>query len=338
VKKSNALSFALLLVGSATGLLADSATGTLFYTTFSGGVDVHKVNYNYDGISTFLLSGITDVATTVGADGILFAPDGNLLVAGQGNNHVTEVTTAGAIVGSPVDAGTGSYHLALQSNANNALLYNMWNGSGSGGSTSISALQLSGGGLSAAGIAYTVSCSTGCSTDVRGVIWDPINSKWYYGTAPDGGSGDFGTVVFNDVSHTATLTRLQTGLWAHGLSFDPFTGDVIVNSGNTIQQLNAAGAVLSTATGPGSFDQAAEDGNGHMFVASNSGNLEFIDYRATGLIGAGANFTAAPFLAGSLDDIAPLSGAGSPVPEPASVVLLGTIAALVSYRLRRKLA
>jgi hypothetical protein len=30
------------------------------------------------------------------------------------------------------------------------------------------------------------------------------------------GSGDFGTVVFNDVAHTATLTRLKTGLFAHG--------------------------------------------------------------------------------------------------------------------------
>ena len=63
---------------------------------------------------------------------------------------------------------------------------------------------------------------------------------------------------------------------------------------------------------------------GHLFVASNSGNLEFVDYDATGLIGAASNFKTSPFLAASLDDIAPLSGAGAQTPEPASLALLAT--------------
>jgi hypothetical protein len=299
---------------------ADPVTGTLFYTTFSGGVNVHKADFNYNG-TTFTLSNNIGIASTNGADGLLFAPDGNLLVAGQGRN-LTEVTTGGTIV-KTVDPGGDSFHLALTSNAPNALVYNMWNGGGTG---PISAVTLSGGGLLNNGVLYTTTTVTpGASTDVRGVIFDTANSTWYYGTAPDGGSGDFGTVVFNDVAHTATLTRLKTGLFAHGLSFDPFTNDVIVNSANTVQQLDAAGNVLSSVTGTGNFDQAAEDGKGHLFVASNSGNLLFVDYDATGLIGAAGNFSASPFLAGSLDDIAPLSGVGSnPVPEPASLALLAT--------------
>lgn len=313
---------ALLACGlCAAGAQADPVTTELFYTTFSGGVNVHKVQASYDGVSTFTLTGITDIASTNGADGLLFAPDGNLLVGGQGLN-LSEVTTGGTIV-KTVNPGTPSFHLALTSNAPNALVYNMCNGGC--GSNAIAAVTLVGGGLLNNGVAYTVSTTNGSSLDVRGVILDTKNNTWYYGTSPDGGTGDFGTVVFNDTTHTAVLTRLQTGLEAHGLSFDPFTGDVIINSGNQIQQLDAAGNVLSTVTGPGNFDQAAEDGNGHLFVASNSGNLEFVDYDKTGLIGDPSNFKTSPFLAGSLDDIAPLSGVGgTPTPEPTSLALLAT--------------
>ncbi len=319
---------------------ADVVTGTLFYTTFAGGVNVHGVDFNFNGTS-FILSNNHGIASTSGADGLLFAPDGNLLVAGQGNN-LTEVTPGGTIV-KTVAPGGGSFHLALSSSAPNALVYNL--GNGGCVNNCISAVTLSGGGLSLNGVLYTTIPCAGCSADVRGVILNTSNNTWYYGTAPDGGSGEFGTVVFNDTLHTATLTRLNTGLFAHGLTFDPFTNDVIVNSAGSVQQLDAAGNILSSFTAAGNtFDQGAADGKGHLFVASNNGNLLFIDYDATGLIGAGSNFTNVQFLASALDDIAPLSGLGGgngpSVPEPSSLLLLGgglATAALVRYRRARAL-
>jgi hypothetical protein len=317
-----ALGIALLGVRVRTAK-ADNTSGSVFFTTFNGGTNVWTDTYNFNG-TTFTLGTPTGIAATNGADGLLFAPDGNLIIAGQGTDLLHEITTGGVPVNT-VDAGTGAYHLGLSGTG--TTLYTMWNGPGSGGSTAIAATVLSGGGLAVAGTPYTVSCAVGttCITDVRGVVFDPVNGKWYYSTAGDGVSGTFGTVVFNDVTHTATLTQLLSGVFAHGVSFDPFTKDIIMNSGGEIEQFDpVSGTIVSTLSGLGPFDQAAEDGKGHLFVAANSGFLEFVDYDKTGLIGAPGNFTAEPFLIANLDDIAPLSGAGStPVPEPSSLMLMG---------------
>ena len=81
-------------------------------------------------------------------------------------------------------------------------------------------------------------------------------------------------------------TRIATGLWAHGVSYDSFTKDLIVNGGIFIHQSDVAGNVLGTLQGTGPFDQAAEDGNGLLIVGSNNGSLEFADYASTGNLGS----------------------------------------------------
>lgn len=319
-------------------LCADTASGTLFFTTFAGGENVHSVTYNFDG-TTFTLGSVNNIAATFGADGLLVAPDGNLIVAGQNSGQLHEITTGGAAV-KTVNAGDGSFHLALSSNLPNALLYSMANG----GSPHIAATQLSGGGLSGDGTPYTLSCATGhagCSTDVRGIVLDPVNDTWYYGTAGDGGSGDFGTVVFDDTAHTATLTPILFGVFAHGLTFDPFTDDIFFSSANVISQFDpTSNSIVGNVFGTGPFDQSSADGKGHLFVASNGGGLEFIDYSGSGhIVGS---FATEPFLAEALDDIAPKSGigggsTGGSVPEPSSILLLGTaLGGLIAYRARRR--
>jgi hypothetical protein len=311
---------------------ADPVTVPLFFTTFSGGANVDEATTVTLNGSSLTFGAINNIASTAGADGLLFLPDGNLAIGGQNINNpaqVHEITTGGTAVASvsTTAASNGSYHLALSSNASNATLYTLCNGNCGANFTRFT---LSGGGLSGVGTDITV--SGGTSQDVRGIIFDPVNSKWYYGTAGDGSTaGTFGTVTFGP-GNTATLTQILSNVPAHGLTFDPFTNDIIFSSGNVVDQFDpTSGTIVSTFTdtnNPGDhFDQSAVDGAGHLFLASNNGNLVGIDYdSATGHLINGAGSTVAEkFLAGSLDDIAPLSGiGGTPVPEPASLALLAT--------------
>ncbi len=178
---------------------------------------------------------------------------------------------------------------------------------------------------------------------LAGLVFNPSNNTWYYGTAGDGSTaGTFGTVSFSGT--TATLTQLLSNVPAHGLTYDPFTGDIIRSSANMIEQFDpTTGLIVSTFTSSTSgdqFDQSAVDGHGHLFVASNNGNLLAIDYDITGLIGTGTS--AEQFLAGSLDDIAPLSGAGSSnTPLPGALPLFATglsALGLLGWRRKKKAA
>ena len=316
---------------------ADPVTVELFYTTYNGGANIDEVTTVTLSGSTLTFTGNHNIATTTGADGILFLPDGNLAIGGQGGGGATpsqihEITTGGtavANVNTPVNSGVadGSYHLALSGTTPTATLYTLCNGECG---ANFSRTTLVGGGLNNGTTATNITVvggPTGASRDIRGLIFDPVNSTWYYGTAGDGStSGDFGTVSFGGT--TATLTRLLSGVPAHGLTFDPLTNDIIFSSGNMIDQFDptsdtVVSSVAVSISGGEQFDQSAVDGHGHLFLASNDGNLVGIDYASTGKIGSGT--VAEKFLAGSLDDIAPLSGiGGTPTPEPGSLALLAT--------------
>lgn len=304
---------------------AANLTGTLYFTTFSGGSNVHSVGYTYAPNTSFTLGSVTNLTPTPGADGILFDPqNGNLVVSGQSTGNLSEeAPTGGPVTSVNVGSAGQSYHLALTQG--NTSIWNMPNG----GSPFISVVGLP---FGTNGTSYSV---VGPDTDIRGVIWDPLVGQYFYSTACDGCTGNFGIITFNGT--VFATSRIASGLYAHGITFDPFTGDLIVNSANTIQQITPGGVVVGTVTHSGSeFDQAAVDGKGHLFVASNNGDLEFVDYSGSGNIGT-ASFSNNQFLANSLDDIAPLSGQGAPTPEPGTLAMFGSGVLALAGVLRRKI-
>src|SRR5262245_58092360 len=99
--------------------LADTAAAQLFqktitYTRFFGGVDnVKQALFNYDsGTATTFFTNYVAITTTPGADGVLFAPDGDLIVGGQGPATYKVVIANGSFATAD-PGGIESFHVML---------------------------------------------------------------------------------------------------------------------------------------------------------------------------------------------------------------------------------
>ena len=310
---------------------ADATIGDIFYTTYDGVARVFTRSYSFDG-TTLTYGGVTTISSTTnglgGADGIVFDPtDPNYLLIGGQNNFIYRVNIAtGTATASSATTGA-NYHLAITPDGVNVL------GSDIPG-TNVSKVSLSPFGDASN---FTI---VGADSVITGIVFDGLGNAYYSTANAVGTGGNFGTAVFG--AGTITTTRLLTGLDAHGLQFDPFTGDILLFGDNQINQFdlgsNSIIGTLAIGGASAQFDQGTIDGKGHVFVASNDGNMLFIDYSASGNVGSGTNFTNYQFFQANLDDVAPLSGLGShqPVPEPASMLLFGLGGIGAAFSRRRK--
>ena len=322
---------------------AGPITGTLYFTTYydsSAGYGpatdrVHSVSFNYNPTGHILGFGTAKTITTnrrIGADGIVFAADGKTLLIGGQNSDIYRVDPSnGQVLNTLSTSGVDVYHLALSPNGNTVY----------GGGSEVSSAGLAEVPTNPYGNGVTKTIG-GSNPVITGIAFDK-NGDAFYTASGNGGNGNFGTITNLNTSPktTALITRLTA---AHGITYDPFTGDFIVVGGNEIAQINTSGVIVSKRSFTGysaAFDQASVDGQGHLFVANNDGNLLFVDYSATGLIGDTSDFSAKHFLASYLDDIAPLVGPGggglNVAPEPASFTLLSLgLVGMAGYGWRRR--
>jgi hypothetical protein len=314
-----------------------ATSGQLYFTTFAGGANVNRVDFSYDGgavDASFALTNVTNISSTPGADGIQFDPNnGHLLIGGQGP-AVYRVNPAGGAFTTASTTPASAFHLEVD--PTHTYVY------ASGIPGLLSQVPI-GAAFGTAGTPIPVSGGSGSGV-ITTIIFTTTGVN-YYTLSGSGGFGEFGRVVITP-GVSAVLTPLFSSVpAAHGGEFDPLTGDIFLFGDGQIQQITGIGGV--EALGPVlsfagmNFDQGTVDGAGHLFAASNTGHLLFVDYSASlSLTGAGT-FTDLDFLATSLDDIAPLVGPGSPppgIPEPSMLIvwaLLATMGAVVSGRSRR---
>ena len=272
------------------------STPELYYTT-NHPPALKVADYSIGG-DLLQISNIRTVATLPGADGLAIAPDGDVLVGGGGSGKVYKVDpqTGSYQTESAYPGATAAYHVSTSSDGSHA-----WTAGLPG---TLASLPLSPFGT---GTAVPVQGDDGLLTTVA---FTPAGT--FYTSGNSLGSGNFGTL---DLASGTTHRVLTNQRGAHGISYDPYTKDLFLFGSFNIVQIDPlaitqpgpdhAEVELSLRTvGNVAFDQGVADGAGHLLVASNTGEVWFFDYSATGLIGSakGVLFSRA-FLDTNLDDI-----------------------------------
>jgi hypothetical protein len=240
------------------------------------------------------------------------APDGDIIVGGAATGDVFKIDpltgsfqTAAAFPGS-----TAAYHITTTRDGSHA-----WT-AGIPGQLAMVPLKPFGPG--------TAVPLKGDDPGVTTVAFTPAGTFYTSGTSL--GSGNFGTL---DLSTDTTHRVLTNVRGAHGISYDAFTKDVFLFGSYNIVQIDPlaisqpgpdhAQVELSLRTiGNTAFDQGIADGAGHLLVASNTGDVWFIDYSATALVGAKGVIASHSFLDTNLDDIVAISPPSSATTVPAA--------------------
>lgn len=255
--------------------------------------------FTYVAGSRFKLGAVKGVACTQSADGLIFAPDG-MLLAGSKGDGVLKINPATGQFTTVKAGGVSAYHIMLDPSGKKA-----WT-SGIPGRLASIPLDPFGDG--------TAHLLTGDDRSVTTIAWDRDGTA-YYTASGSTGHGWFGRIDLTSFTTTRFLESLPA---AHGMTFDPFTGHFILMGDGHITQIAPGNpptiiSDLEVSGGGGrlQFDQGTVDGRGHLFAASNSGHLLFVDYSYTGKVADPKNFKALIGLVPYLDDIAPLVGPGA---------------------------
>ena len=281
-----ALGLGVLASGATPGASA-AGPPVLFYTT-NHPAALKVADYSLSGDTLSVGSASARVlASLPAADGLAFAPDGDLLVGGGDTGNVFKINpTTGAVVTEPSGIKT-AFHVTVSPDGSTA-----WT-AGLPGELAKVPLRPFGPG--------TRVPLRGDDAAVSTIGFTPTGA--FYTESNSFGSGNFGT--FDPATGTTHRTQLNLR-GAHGFAYDPYSKHILLFGSYRIVEIDPAhpDTLLSQRDVANmSFDQGVVDGQGHLMAASNSGDLVYIDYAATGQLTAKSPGSKA-FLDTNLDDIA----------------------------------
>ncbi len=279
---------------------SQTISGVLVYTRYNilqdGKVintpdNVKQVPYTYTN-GKFTLSTASTITTLTGADGVITLPDGSLIVGGEGSIWKINPNTGAKQMANP-GGSVLSDHVAYDNQKNI-----VWT-SGDNPLTTLSKIPLT---PFADGTPIQLK---GDDTKVTQVAFDGFHNA-YYTSSDIRGNGSFGVI---DLTTFTTKRKFSNLPAAHGITYDPLSGTLILSGANHITQIDPKTlTIISDWTAPTQypltqFDQDTIDGLGHLWAASNDGNLVFIDYSKTRKIAAPTNYVSIQHLDTNLDDI-----------------------------------
>ncbi len=269
-------------------------TGVLSYTTFSPPA-LYRVRFHLDG-SHLRLGRSALVARLPGADGVVFGPGGDAFVGAQARGTIEIVDPSTGHFTVVPAGGPDAFHMTLSPSGRT-----IWT-AGQPGPLSDVPID-----PPRPGAVHQV---TGSTTQITAIAFDQ-QGQAFYTNGLDAGPGDFGEI---DLHTFVTRVELPNVAFGRGVGYDPYTGTLYLCGGSTIAQVDPAHPtrVLSTLHVPGMvFDQGTSDGRGHLFMASNTGQLVVVGFGRSGrLTGPGSTLIVAN-LHVALDDVAPLVGPGA---------------------------
>lgn len=276
---------------------AHPVDAVIHYTRYEGVPNVKKVAVRFDG-QNLTFGQPESLASVNGADGIVFTPDGDLIVGGQGD-RVHRLHPDGSGLRSVTAGGGKSFHVTMDPGGRR-----VWT-AGLPGTLSEVPLEPFGDGR--------LHVLRGDDVAITAIAFDATGRAFYTASTYKGG-GSFGVLDLTAMTTRRLIDDLEA---AHGIAFDTYSGDLILFGGNQIVQIDPArpGEIKDSRRFEldSHFDQGVPDGRGHLFVSRNGGNVVFVDYAETKRIAHRDNIVLVVYLDSYLDDIAPLI---SPPPPP----------------------